>query len=82
MAEPTKIYNRTIEEIRENIPRFRMVVFGRANAGKTTLLQRICNSTDKPMVFKPVEYVDDKGKTQVKMEEIDASIVNPTEVVM
>jgi hypothetical protein len=24
---------------------------GRANAGKTTLLQKVCNTTEKPLIF-------------------------------
>ncbi|KAI6099221.1 GTP-binding protein [Pisolithus thermaeus] len=35
----------------KNIKRFRILVMGRANAGKTTILQRVCNSTDKPEIF-------------------------------
>ncbi|KAG6331702.1 hypothetical protein ID866_7387 [Astraeus odoratus] len=35
----------------ERIGRFRVLVIGRANAGKTTLLQRVCNTTDLPEVF-------------------------------
>ncbi|KIK19587.1 hypothetical protein PISMIDRAFT_107293 [Pisolithus microcarpus 441] len=35
----------------KNIKRFRVLVMGRANAGKTTILQRVCNSTDKPKIF-------------------------------
>ncbi|KAI5987580.1 hypothetical protein EDC04DRAFT_2589279 [Pisolithus marmoratus] len=34
-----------------NIKQFRILIMGRANAGKTTILQRICNSTDQPEVF-------------------------------
>ncbi|KAL4063485.1 hypothetical protein V8B97DRAFT_2026426 [Scleroderma yunnanense] len=33
------------------IGRFRILVIGRSNAGKTTLLQRICNTTEFPEVF-------------------------------
>ncbi|KIO04272.1 hypothetical protein M404DRAFT_143973 [Pisolithus tinctorius Marx 270] len=40
----------------KNIERFRILVMGRANAGKTTILQRVCNSTEKPEIF------DGKGK--------------------
>ncbi|KAI6127153.1 hypothetical protein F5141DRAFT_1289295 [Pisolithus sp. B1] len=40
----------------ENIKRFRVLVMGRSNAGKTTTLQRVCNSTDKPEIF------DENGK--------------------
>ncbi|KIN96507.1 hypothetical protein M404DRAFT_162895, partial [Pisolithus tinctorius Marx 270] len=35
----------------ENIEKFRVLVIGRGNAGKTTILQRVCNSVDKPDVF-------------------------------
>ncbi|KAI6165142.1 GTP-binding protein [Pisolithus thermaeus] len=35
----------------KNIQRFRILVMGRANAGKTTILQRVCNSVDKPEIF-------------------------------
>ncbi|KAI6107741.1 hypothetical protein EV401DRAFT_2272386 [Pisolithus croceorrhizus] len=38
-------------EYMKNIKRFRILVMGRANAGKTTILQRVCNSTDKPEIF-------------------------------
>ncbi|KAL4064062.1 hypothetical protein V8B97DRAFT_1350010 [Scleroderma yunnanense] len=35
----------------DRIGRFRVLVIGRSNAGKTTLLQRICNTTELPEVF-------------------------------
>ncbi|KAI6146884.1 GTP-binding protein [Pisolithus tinctorius] len=35
----------------KNIKSFRILIMGRANAGKTTILQRVCNSTDKPEIF-------------------------------
>ncbi|KIO05028.1 hypothetical protein M404DRAFT_1000117 [Pisolithus tinctorius Marx 270] len=35
----------------DRIPRFRVLVMGRANAGKTTILQRLCNTTDRPEIF-------------------------------
>jgi len=37
----------------DRIGRFRVLVIGRSNAGKTTLLQRICNTTELPEVFNP-----------------------------
>ncbi|KAI6156445.1 GTP-binding protein [Pisolithus thermaeus] len=51
-----------------NIKRFRILIMGRANAGKTTILQRVCNSTDKPEIF------DARGK---KLED---AIVRGTEM--
>ncbi|KAG1903030.1 uncharacterized protein F5891DRAFT_1142423, partial [Suillus fuscotomentosus] len=38
-------------KIRKRIDRFRILVIGRANAGKTTILQRICNTQDKPKIY-------------------------------
>ncbi|KIO06232.1 hypothetical protein M404DRAFT_139225 [Pisolithus tinctorius Marx 270] len=35
----------------DRIPRFRILVMGRANAGKTTVLQRVCNTTNQPEIF-------------------------------
>ncbi|KAI5993172.1 hypothetical protein EDC04DRAFT_2807071 [Pisolithus marmoratus] len=35
----------------KKIKRFRVLVMGRANAGKTTILHRVCNSTDQPEIF-------------------------------
>ncbi|KAI6011024.1 hypothetical protein BKA83DRAFT_4396980 [Pisolithus microcarpus] len=35
----------------DRIRRFRILVMGRANAGKTTILQRVCNTTDQPEIF-------------------------------
>ncbi|KAJ7059136.1 hypothetical protein C8F01DRAFT_1146141 [Mycena amicta] len=50
-------------EIRKLCPRFRILVIGRANAGKTTLLKKVCMSTEDPEVF------DAEGN------KLDASIV-------
>ena len=44
-----------IKEIKEKFGRFRIVVIGRANAGKTTILKQICNSTENPEIY------DDQG---------------------
>jgi GTPase SAR1 family protein len=41
----------TQQDTREKFGRFRILVVGRANAGKTTLLQRVCNTTEKPEIF-------------------------------
>jgi len=39
------------QDIKKKIGRFRILIVGRANAGKTTLLQRVCNTTENPQVF-------------------------------
>ncbi|KAG2105478.1 uncharacterized protein F5147DRAFT_579477 [Suillus discolor] len=38
-------------QIREKIGRFRILVIGRANAGKTTILQRVCNTRENPEIY-------------------------------
>ncbi|KAJ8582763.1 hypothetical protein M405DRAFT_885148 [Rhizopogon salebrosus TDB-379] len=39
------------QDVREMFKRFRILVVGRANAGKTTLLQKVCDTTEKPEIF-------------------------------
>lgn len=39
------------EKIRKRCGRFRILIIGRANAGKTTVLQRICNTTEMPKIY-------------------------------
>ena len=38
-------------DLREKYTRFRILVIGRANAGKTTLLQRVCNTDEDPCIY-------------------------------
>ncbi|KAG1801313.1 hypothetical protein EV424DRAFT_1331719 [Suillus variegatus] len=38
-------------KIREKIGRFRILIIGRANAGKTTILQSICNTWDNAQIY-------------------------------
>ncbi|KAL4073033.1 hypothetical protein V8B97DRAFT_2109478 [Scleroderma yunnanense] len=47
----------------DRIGRFRILVIGRSNAGKTTLLQRVCNTTELPEII------------NVEGEKIDPAIV-------
>ena len=49
-------------DLRAKYTRFRILVIGRANAGKTTLLQRVCNTTDDPCIY------DDHGKNLVSVQ--------------
>lgn len=39
---------------------FRILVIGRANAGKTTLLKRVCNTTEDPSIY------DEENETLVR----------------
>jgi GTP-binding protein EngB required for normal cell division len=36
---------------RQKYSHFRILVIGRANAGKTTLLKRVCNTPDDPCIY-------------------------------
>ena len=36
---------------RQKYSHFRILVIGRANAGKTTLLKRVCNATEDPNIY-------------------------------
>ena len=38
-------------DLRAKYTCFRILVIGRANAGKTTLLQRVCNTTEDPCIY-------------------------------
>ncbi|KAJ7854367.1 hypothetical protein B0H13DRAFT_1728182 [Mycena leptocephala] len=46
----------SIIDIRSKCSHFRILVIGRANAGKTTLLKRVCNSVEEPEIY------DEDGK--------------------
>ena len=55
-------------ELRAKYTHFRILVIGRANAGKTTLLQRVCNTTEDPCI-----YDDDKNLVSVQRSEDNES---------
>ena len=40
-----------VYDLRKRYSRFRILVIGRANAGKTTLLQKVCNTTEDPCIY-------------------------------
>jgi GTP-binding protein EngB required for normal cell division len=41
----------TALDVRKKYSHFRILVIGRANAGKTTLLKRVCNTTEDPCIY-------------------------------
>ncbi|KAG9317845.1 hypothetical protein JVU11DRAFT_2071 [Chiua virens] len=55
-----------VDSIRKKFGRFRILIVGRANAGKTTILKQICNSTEDPVIY------DGHGK-KVNPEKIQES---------
>ncbi|KAF7343604.1 GTP-binding protein [Mycena sanguinolenta] len=38
-------------DVRSKISRFRILIIGRANAGKTTILKKVCNSVEDPQIY-------------------------------
>ena len=43
--------DRRTDNIVAKARRFRVLVIGRANAGKTTILQKVCNTSEQPDIF-------------------------------
>ena len=39
------------KNLKEKFGRFRILIVGRANAGKTTILRAICNTTENPEIY-------------------------------
>jgi hypothetical protein len=39
------------EKLRKRFKCFRVLILGRANAGKTTILQKVCNTDEQPVIF-------------------------------
>ena len=39
--------------------RFRVLIIGRANAGKTSILQRVCETTESPIIYRGIRAVSD-----------------------
>ncbi|KAG9313183.1 GTP-binding protein [Chiua virens] len=75
-AESTTIQ---IDSIREKFGRFRILIIGRANAGKTTILKQICNSTEDPEVYdgngKKVDLAQIEGTTDRGIHNIENELV-------
>ncbi|KAF7343577.1 GTP-binding protein [Mycena sanguinolenta] len=40
-------------DVRSKISHFRILIIGRANAGKTTILKKVCNSVEDPEIYSP-----------------------------
>ena len=49
-AEDMARQQRRVRNLRNRV-RFRVLIIGRANAGKTTILQRVCNTTEQLKIF-------------------------------
>ena len=51
---------------------FRVLIVGRANAGKTSILQRICETTESPIIYR--EGVEVRGPTFLSASPISLPI--------
>ncbi|KAG1763401.1 hypothetical protein EDD22DRAFT_506918 [Suillus occidentalis] len=54
-------------DLRKMIGQFRVLIIGRRNAGKTTILRKVCDTTDNPEIY------DTNGK-KIKDDEVKATI--------
>src|SRR5450631_3535365 len=39
------------QELKDRCRKFRVLIVGRANAGKTTILLRVCDTTEEPEIY-------------------------------
>jgi GTP-binding protein EngB required for normal cell division len=51
LTSNTDMSNISALQLREKYHHFRILVIGRANAGKTTLLKRVCNTSEEPCIY-------------------------------
>ena len=51
MTQTIRLDPAEVKEHFDRVGHFRILVVGRSNAGKTTLLQRVCNTTDRPDIY-------------------------------
>jgi GTPase SAR1 family protein len=48
---PSSIMDPSKFKLRKKFERFRILIIGRANAGKTTILQKVCKAREIPEIF-------------------------------
>ncbi|KAJ3507126.1 hypothetical protein NLJ89_g6477 [Agrocybe chaxingu] len=60
--------------------KFRVLIIGRANAGKTSILQRVCDTTQSPVIYRRTRsswYSDDKEQVHGLTFVNSATLVSP-----
>ncbi|KAF8259469.1 hypothetical protein EI94DRAFT_1834397 [Lactarius quietus] len=67
---PAYVYN--VRDVK--IP-FRVLIVGRANAGKTTILQRVCDTTESPIIYREGKEVKLDPSVNRGEHEIDDELV-------
>jgi hypothetical protein len=67
--------NQTSQTKRPIIPdlQFRVLVIGKANAGKTSILQRVCDTTESPRIYRRGE---DGRKEEVRGPHFVSSLIS------
>jgi GTPase SAR1 family protein len=77
-------------KIRAECRHFRVLIIGRANSGKTTILKKVCQTTDNPRIYDPeggevweTTLPDNSSLVVLWLinGQIDMSIVKPSEQV-
>ena len=78
MSTPSAKPHLTAEESQKaKFRQFRILVIGRANAGKTTILRKVCNATGDPTIFDPEgNKVNYMMKVQMFMSDTDILACN------
>ena len=70
------------KKTRQPVPKipFRVLIIGRANAGKTSILQRVCETTESPVIYRGGEelvcglsFVSESDLTSVQIK-LDPSV--------
>ena len=51
MSAETTDHSDDFEKLKEKFGCFRILIIGRANAGKTTILRGICDTTENPEIY-------------------------------
>ncbi|KAH9165337.1 hypothetical protein EDB89DRAFT_2134959, partial [Lactarius sanguifluus] len=74
---PNTIAPMDTQRLHRQIPyvQFRVLVIGRANAGKTSVLQRICETTESPVIYRGNEMVRSSTFSQRSEQNIDDELV-------
>ncbi len=54
LSFPNTVAPMDTQQPRRRVPKiqFRVLIIGRANAGKTSILQRVCDTTDSPIIYR------------------------------
>ncbi|KAJ7202389.1 hypothetical protein GGX14DRAFT_523982 [Mycena pura] len=66
-------------DLRSKCRHFRVLVIGRANAGKTTILKKVCNTVEDPEIFRPsgekIDLAAVEGSAERGLHNIDDQLI-------